>query len=181
MKLIVGLGNPGDKYKGNRHNIGFMFIDYLVNVLTGSRVYQFSKSGNADYTWTTLKKEPIEFYKPQTFMNNSGKSVKYAFKKHAELKIENLYVVHDDLDIPLGKFKIQQGTGPKLHNGIESIENHLQAKDFWRIRIGIDNRMNTGRIDGESYTLLDFQDSERKIIEQTFLLVLDRMKRDNII
>ncbi|OGK11958.1 aminoacyl-tRNA hydrolase [Candidatus Roizmanbacteria bacterium RIFCSPLOWO2_01_FULL_37_12] len=177
MKLIVGLGNPGEKYQSNRHNVGFMFVDYIVSSLAGGLVYSFNKSGNAEYVWTTLKKENVEFYKPMTYMNKSGESVKYAFKKHPDIKPNNIYVVHDDLDIPLGKFKIQKGVGPKLHNGIESIEKKLAFKDFWRVRIGVDNRASTGWIDGEIYTLQDFKPEEKEVVDQSFPEIWNRLKQ----
>src|SRR5574340_614297 len=102
MYTIVGLGNPGSKYQNNRHNVGQMFVDYLVNELAGSRVNEFK-----------LKKTDC-------YMNQSG-----LFIKNLKLKTENLVVAHDDLDIPLGKFKIQKGEGPRLHNGLISIEKAL--------------------------------------------------------
>lgn len=181
MKLIVGLGNPGVKYQNNRHNVGFMFIDYIVNELTGSRVYEYSKNGNAQYTWFDLKKEKLEFYKPQTFMNESGKSVRYALKKHPELKPADLYVVHDDLDIPLGKFRIHFGRGPRLHNGITSIENALSTKDFWRIRIGVDNRKQESWIDGETYVLHSFTPDEKETVSKVFPEIFDRLKQAEMI
>ena len=120
MILIVGLGNPGKKYINNRHNVGHIFIDYLANELTRSQI------------------NVLKIVKTDCFMNQSGVFVK-KFIENRKLKIENLFVVHDDLDIPLGKFHIQFAVGPQLHNGLESIEDHLHTKDFWRVRIGIDN------------------------------------------
>lgn len=176
MKLIVGLGNPGTKYQNNRHNVGFMFVDFLLSELTGSRVYENSKNGNAQYAWVDLEKEKIEFYKPQTFMNESGNSVRYALKKHLELKLDNLIIVHDDLDIPLGKFKIQKASGPRLHNGIMSIEQALGTKDFWRVRIGVDNRKQENWVNGETYVLHDFTKDEKEILTQTFPKLLEQLK-----
>lgn len=146
MKLFIGLGNPGVKYQGNRHNAGHMFIDWLRS---------------HDSRLTTLKTD--------TFMNQSGEYVKKHTKKET---LEKLYIVHDDLDIPLGKFKIQFGTGPKLHNGIRSIEESLGTEDFWRVRIGVDARpSNSGdsyRIDGETYSLQDFTPEEQQQLQTVF-------------
>jgi PTH1 family peptidyl-tRNA hydrolase len=166
MKLIVGLGNPGEKYKNNRHNIGHMFVDYLINKLTDSQINKF------------------KLYKTDCFMNLSGKFVKKIisnFNPPAGGQISNLIVVHDDLDIPLGKFKIQKGTGPLLHNGIESIENALGATDFWRIRIGVDNRparrsLGEGWVDGENYVLQNFQPVEKETVQLLFPKILTRLK-----
>ena len=97
-------------------------------------------------------------------MNVSGKFV----KQHAlRSTLQDLYIVHDDLDIPLGKCKVQFGTGPKLHNGILSIEEELGTNDFWRVRIGVDNR-GENKIDGEAYSLQDFTDEELKQLQPVF-------------
>lgn len=171
MKLIVGLGNPGEKYKNNRHNVGFQFIDFIAKLLNCSIV----KHTKDFETIKQSNNETILLAKPLTYMNNSGKPIK---KLIAEYRIPttDLLIVHDDLDIPLGNFKIQLGTGPKLHNGIESIENHLHSKNFWRVRIGVDNRSNTGWIDGEIYTLQDFITEEKKIIHQVFKQIITRLE-----
>jgi len=150
MKLIVGLGNPCQKYKNNRHNVGHHFIDYLINELTSSRINGF------------------KLYKTDCYMNLSGKFVKKLIRNPQSVN-EQLIIVHDDLDIPLGKFKIQKGTGPLLHNGIESIENVLGTKDFWRVRIGVDNRQQTGQVDGETYVLTDFRPEEMTVVNQVFV------------
>jgi PTH1 family peptidyl-tRNA hydrolase len=144
MFVIIGLGNPGTKYQNNRHNVGQMLIDYLAKNL---------KSQN----------ENIKFFKTDCFMNQSGKAVKKIIEK-LDLKIENLIILHDDLDIPLGKLKIQKGVGPKLHNGIKSIEQELKTKDFWRVRIGVDNRKPENHISGEIYVLQDFLPQEKELL-----------------
>ncbi len=181
MILIVGLGNPGEKYKNNRHNVGFQFIDYIAPLLHCSVVRK-------DKLYTTMKQfnnETIVLAKPQTFMNLSGQAVKQLIKnlsrvksRDFKLKIKNLIVAHDDLDIPIGKFKIQKGIGPKLHNGIESIEKELGTKDFWRVRIGVDNRKPETWIDGEPYVLQDFTTEEKKIILATFPNIMQRVKTE---
>ena len=145
MILIVGLGNPGKKYIDNRHNAGHMFADYAVNEKSCLRI------------------NDLKILKTDCFMNQSGIFVK-KFIENRKLKIENLFVVHDDLDIPLGKFHIQFAVGPQLHNGLESIEDHLHPKDFWRVRIGIDNRLADKRIPGETYALQNFLPDEKKML-----------------
>jgi peptidyl-tRNA hydrolase, PTH1 family len=149
MKLIIGLGNPGEKYKDNRHNVGYMFVDYLINELTDSRINE------------------LKLYKTDCYMNESGKFVKKTISNF-KFQISNLFIVHDDLDIPLGKFRIDLARGPKLHNGIESIEQQLRSKDFWRVRIGVDNRQQTGPMNGENYVLQNFQSEELDILMPTF-------------
>ena len=118
--LVIGLGNPGKKYEKTRHNVGFMVID------------QLKKEGLADFILA----------KTDTFMNESGKSIKSCIRLNypmVELRrmYNNLFIIHDDIDIPIGKFKIQKGRGAAGHKGVQSIINELGTKDFWRVRVGI--------------------------------------------
>ncbi len=146
MKLLIGLGNPGKKYVLNRHNVGYMAIDWLKrNNLSSSFI---------------LKKSGV-------FMNSSGTAVKKLINYYS-LDTNNLYVVYDDLDIPLGKFKIQKGTGPKNHKGLNSIYSTLNTKDFWHIRIGVDNRIPSQKVPGEDYVLSDFTNEEKLLLNKTF-------------
>ncbi len=172
MKLIVGLGNPGEKYQGNRHNVGFMFVDYLEKKIEGGR-RKIDKYLDVEIAKITFKNEAIILAKPQTFMNESGHAVKKIINKLQLIMSNDLYVVHDDLDIRLGEYKIQKGKGPKLHNGIESIEQTLQTKDFWRVRIGVDNRDPEKRIHGEAYVLQDFTEEEREKIKHVFRSIVE--------
>jgi PTH1 family peptidyl-tRNA hydrolase len=111
-------------------------------------------------------------------MNQSGIFIK-KLVRNLKLEISNLIVAHDDLDIPLGKFKIQKGTGPQLHNGIESVENSLKAKDFWRIRIGVDARTKENWIDGETYVLQNFKQEELQIIQSVFPEIIKRLQNNS--
>lgn len=143
MKLVIGLGNPGEKYRNNRHNVGYMVVDALerASLIDG------------------LKAE-----KTQSFMNDSGDAVK-KFKDFYKAETKNLYVVHDDLDIPLGQYKIQFGKGPKVHNGINDIELVLGTPEFWRIRVGVDNRDPNNREAGDKYVLQDFTEEETQTLK----------------
>ncbi len=138
MKLLIGLGNPGEKYKNNRHNVGHMFVDFL---------------GRGEKT--------------DCFMNESGKFVR-RWADFYKVGPEDLYIVHDDLDIPLGQFKIQLGVGPKVHYGIQSAEKELGTKDFWRVRIGVDARDPENRTPGEQYVLEDFSAEEQEKLKGVF-------------
>jgi PTH1 family peptidyl-tRNA hydrolase len=110
-------------------------------------------------------------------MNNSGKAIKIILNT-LHVSRDTLYIIHDDLDIPLGKFKIQFAQGPKLHNGIKSIEETLKSKDFWRIRIGVDNRKKENWIDGETYVLQDFLPEEKKFLtQQVFPKIFQLIKK----
>jgi PTH1 family peptidyl-tRNA hydrolase len=172
MKLIIGLGNPGKKYINNRHNVGHLFVDFIAPLLHCSIV----KKEKLFITMKQSNNETIILAKPTTFMNNSGAAaLKLLFVY--KIKIENLIVVHDDLDIPLGKFHIQFGVGPQLHNGLESIEQNLKTKDFWRIRIGVDNRLPDKKIPGETYTLQNFLPDEKKLLEtEIFPKIFSQLK-----
>ena len=171
MFVIVGLGNPGEKYEHHRHNAGLIFMDYIITLSHG---YLIKK-----YKHVTVQRfdHDLMIAKPSTFMNESGLAVKELFI-NLKLKIENLIVAHDDLDIPLGKFKIQRGIGPKLHNGLDSIEETLGTKDFLRARIGIDHRSPEYWINGEPYVLDDFTKEEKKLLSLTFPLIFSRLKNE---
>jgi PTH1 family peptidyl-tRNA hydrolase len=169
MKLIVGLGNPGEKYKQNRHSVGFMFVEYLAkDTLFKHDKYLLSEVCELD-------KEMV-YVKPQTYMNKSGDAVAACVKRYSIGDVKNsLIVVHDDLDIPFGKFKIQM-QGPKQHNGLTDIQNKLRTMDFLRIRIGVDNRPIENRVNGEEYVLQNFSEEEKIQLPELFKKIEDRFK-----
>lgn len=179
MKLIVGLGNPGEKYLKNRHNVGSMFVDYLASHSIvpsdggerGEGLFKFDKYMQAEITVLS----DFIFAKPQTFMNKSGIAVKQIVARYGLRVAGDLFVAHDDLDIPLGKFKIQIGTGPKLHNGLDSIDNSLGTKEYYRIRIGVENR-GERKIPGETYVLQNFMEDEKELLQNTFKEIEERLK-----
>lgn len=181
MLLIAGLGNPGEKYKKTRHNVGFMFVDYMVTLFNGKQSvssFKFDKYVNAEMAkinlQTTSYQLPSLLAKPQTYMNRSGESIKKLITNY-ELPIANIVVAHDDLDIELGKFKIQLGIGPKKHNGISSIEQHLHTQNFIRIRIGVDNRKGDRTLSGEDYVLQKFSLEEYSVLETTFVELYNQL------
>ncbi|OGK18783.1 hypothetical protein A2866_01975 [Candidatus Roizmanbacteria bacterium RIFCSPHIGHO2_01_FULL_39_8] len=191
MKIVVGLGNPGEKYKNNRHNVGQMLVDYFLEtyntqLVTPEEKIIFKKNKYAMSEIAECKKSQVISYKlkgiilvkPLTFMNLSGQAVREVVKSYKLKVISDLVIIHDDLDIPLGKFKIQKGVGPLLHNGVSSIEQFLDSKDFLRVRIGIDNRTPDKSIDGETYVLQDFLPEEKKIVFELFSNILSRLKND---
>ena len=152
MKLIVGLGNPGSKYKNYRHNAGFLVIDELKTRITNNQI-------------PTSKQ--ILISKSKNFMNDSGSFVLSQYTKY-NIPYTSLYVIHDDLDIRLGEFKIQFGKGPKGHNGILDIEKKLGTSEFWRVRVGVDNRVQRigDSVQGERYVLEDFVVDEKVILNK---------------
>lgn len=172
MKLIVGLGNPGEKYQYNRHNVGFMIVERLLDKIINNQItnskqilnskFQLNKRFNAE----VFQLEHSLLAKPQTFMNDSGKAVG-AICRFYKVKYEDLYVLHDDLDITLGNYKIQFGKGPQVHNGLQSIEEKLGTDQFWNVRVGVENRAVRGNkgIPGVEYSLQNFAPQEKLIIE----------------
>jgi len=170
MKLIVGLGNPGKKYKHTRHNVGYLAVDRLISKIAASE-YSYDKYDAEIYYFQSKN---VILAKPLTFMNESGKSVKKIVDQF-KVKAADLWVIHDDLDIALGEYKIQSGKGPKDHKGIISIEKTLGKKDFKRVRIGVENRSVENKISGESYVLKQFTQEELKIINKTVMGVSEEI------
>ncbi|MFH2019251.1 MAG: aminoacyl-tRNA hydrolase [bacterium] len=173
MKIIVGLGNPGEKYEKTRHNVGFMVVEKLV----GEKSWSKSKGAPLMYVHMKMGEEPVEVIKPLTFMNESGQAVMGPLKKHSELSPSDVYVIHDDLDIELGEFKLQFGKGPKVHYGVNSIEKSLGTSDFWRIRVGVENRKIRGNkgVPGEKYSLQNFSKEEEEIVSRVIEQVIDKL------
>lgn len=160
--MIVGLGNPGKEYENSRHNTGFLFVNKLATVLWPEA---FSKwRSEKKHQAEVLKENDLILVKPQTFMNRSGEAVRI-LSDFFRIPLAGLWVTHDDLDLHLGDYKIQRGVGPKVHNGINSVEDSMTSGDFWRVRIGIDNRALENREAGDKYVLKDFSLEEKKILE----------------
>lgn len=162
MKLIVGLGNPGRIYAANRHNIGFMCLNYFARQ-QGIRFY--NKQSLARTGSGKVAGNKIILAKPQTYMNLSGQSVCRLVKKF-NLPTADLLVIHDDLDLPLGKIRLRQGGSSGGHKGIASIIAELQSEDFARLRIGIGRPDETSEADIVVYVLSDFTPAEKRLINK---------------
>lgn len=156
MWLIVGLGNPGDKHEGNRHNIGFMAADALAD---DNNFPAFKAKFNGEYTEGRFANEKVMILKPMTYMNESGQSVGKVAKFY-KIPPEKIIVYYDELDLPPGKVKVKQGGGTGGHNGIKSIDAHLGNKNYWRVRLGIGHPGDKNRVSG--YVLSDFSKEEQK-------------------
>ncbi|MFH1959448.1 MAG: aminoacyl-tRNA hydrolase [Patescibacteria group bacterium] len=175
MKFIIGLGNPGQKYLHTRHNIGFKVVDQMAG---DDQKWNKSNKGKLEYLWLERNGEKIELIKPQTFMNKSGLVFAYIRKTHPQqFTGENLFVIHDDLDLEVGKFKLQFGKGPKQHNGLTSIYQHLGTDQFWHVRIGIDGRQGDRTIASDEYVLSFFRPDERLIIEQVVHQIIAELQQ----
>lgn len=169
MKLIIGLGNPGKKYENTRHNVGFMVVDELARKWTKGEV---KWEENRKFKSLILAPNPSTlFVKPQTFMNNSGMAV-VALVNFYKVGGEDLWIIHDDLDIPVGRIKIAKGKGTAGHHGVASIVEALGSTDFVRFRLGI-ARPNID--DPDKFVLMPFlpqeSDEVRKMIKQTLLAI----------
>jgi PTH1 family peptidyl-tRNA hydrolase len=167
MYVFAGLGNPGKKYENTPHNAGFLYLDDLREYLGWDSLYSVSDwklEKSFESMFATCKNgsdTKILLVKPLTFMNESGRALNKICKK-LEIDVENRFIlVHDDLDIELGKYKIQREKGPKEHNGVLSVERRLGTRNFLRLRIGVENREENSRIPGERYVLKKMADLER--------------------
>ena len=154
MLLFVGLGNPGPKYAGNRHNVGFMALDELASRW---KAPSFRDKFQGELTRAEFGGDEIALLKPMTFMNLSGESVQKAMA-FFKIPLKNVLVIHDELDLPFATNRIKVGGGAAGHNGLKSIIAHGGGPDFARIRIGI-SRPTRG--DVADYVLADFSANER--------------------
>ncbi len=168
MKLIVGLGNPGRGYANNRHNVGFVCLNHFAR-RQGIRFDK--KQGRARIGTGEIAGSKGVVAKPQNYMNRSGRSVSLLVKKF-NVSLDNLIVIHDDLDLPLGKIRIRQGGSSGGHKGIRSIITELGSQNFIRIRVGVGrpvkNEDSTEFSEDEivNYVLSDFTPDEKQTITQ---------------
>ena len=153
MKLIVGLGNPGEKYKNTRHNIGFIFIDEIITKLN------IKENVRNDFNSEYIKTENAFFQKPLTYMNDSGLAISMIMKYY-KIDSSNLYVIYDDMDLELGRIRIREQGSAGGHNGIKSIIKHCGDK-FTRIKIGIGNKKENAI----SHVLGIFSKQEQEVLD----------------
>ena len=163
MKIIVGLGNPGEKYLGTRHNIGFETLDHLLKKYEPLKEssWDSSKKTKSLVKKLTINTIPTILAQPQTYMNNSGMAVNLLLEYY-KVKPDDLIVIHDELDLPLGKLQIRFGGGSAGHNGIESIINTLKTDKFLRIRMGIGKPT---RIDSSKFEAKNPHTVDRYVLE----------------
>lgn len=163
MWLLVGLGNPGDKYEHNRHNIGFMAVDAIAQEHGFSG---FKKKFQGLMSEGAIAGEKVILLKPQTYMNNSGQSVGEAAKFY-KIPLERIAVFHDELDLGAGKIRTKKGGGNAGHNGLRSMDSHLNSNDYWRVRLGIGHPGDKTQVHG--HVLSDFSKTDsiwlKKLIE----------------
>ena len=167
MKLIVGLGNPGREYEKTRHNIGFNVLDLLADKY--NITFSENKKFNALEASFNLMGEKVILVKPLTFMNLSGDSV-IKYINYYDIDVNDLLVIHDDLDMELGKIRIVFDSSSGGHNGIKSIINNLNSQKFTRLKIGISHNKN---IDTKDYVLGKFKGDDWKVLTDSYNKVLD--------
>lgn len=157
MRLVVGLGNPGIRYERTRHNVGFDVVDRLVSRACGCSQYQ--QMWSAHLTAGNLAGQDVTFLKPQTFMNRSGLSVAQA-KDHYGLEVEDILVIHDDIDLEYSAVRVKRGGGSGGHRGLNSCFAELESRDFDRVRVGI-GRPDDLEQSVTEYVLEHFDEAQR--------------------
>ena len=178
-KFIIGLGNPGKKYDNNRHNIGFLFLQEFAKNHSSSFVLKNKLKSN--YTEFIFEEVLYRIFMPTTYMNNSGEAIR-AIIDWFKIDKDKLIIVVDDIDIPLGKIRVRKKGSSGGHNGLKSIINHLNSKEFLRIRIGIgsppviekDKKLNT-----ISHVLGNFSKSEKLILNKIFCQMIESLQKLN--
>ena len=175
MILIIGLGNPGEEFKNTRHNIGREICDAFREQQSFSD-FGFSKKFNAETNEGKIDKDKVILICPNTFMNKSGVAVA-AVTKFYKIKLENIFIVHDDSDLPLGSTKLSFARSSAGHKGVESVIKSLKTRDFWRFRVGVGSKKH---VDAEKIILKKFTPKEelvvKKIIKKTVAAIEQAIK-----
>ena len=164
MRLILGIGNPGKRYTFNRHNIGFMFLDYLAEKESLSFL---PSKGDFYYAEGSLNSSEYNLIKPSTYVNNSGAAALQALQLN-NVEVKDLLVIVDDINLNLGDFRVRVSGGDGGHNGISSIIYHLNSNQFPRIRIGIGDSFENGKM--ADYVLTNFSKEEIESLKKSFSL-----------
>ena len=167
--LIVGLGNIGSKYKNTRHNIGFRILNFFAE--KESLTFESAKLG--DVTTYKLKGRTFLLLKPSTFMNLSGKAVRYWLEKE-KIPLENLLVIADDLNLPFGAFRIKSKGSDGGHNGLKDIQYFLNTTNYNRFRFGISDTFSQGR--QVDYVLGEWIDEEEKLLSERLTKAIEAIK-----
>lgn len=178
MKLIVGLGNTGGEYEQTRHNIGFEVVEKIAFGQQEKVGFKEDKKLETQIAKVVLDGEKAFLAKPLTYMNLSGRAVAKIINYY-NLKVSDLVVIHDDLDLKLGQIQIKSGGGAGGHHGLESIVESLGTKDFIRIRLGI-GKMKEKKVmtknQGVKYVLQRFNAVEKKVIEESIMVAVEAVK-----
>ena len=169
--LIVGLGNPGPSYSGHRHNVGAMVVDELAVRTNGSLRSHKARAAAAE---VRVDAQRAIIAKPLTFMNESGGPVAGLLSFY-KVPVENLVVIHDELDIPFAEVRLKLGGGEGGHNGLRSVTKSVGTRDYLRVRVGIGRP--PGRMDAADYVLHDFSSTERSEVPLLISDAADAVER----
>lgn len=184
--IFLALGNPGDQYAESRHNAGWLALDRLIHLWQDDAIppkWQYEKKISADVLKLNYSGHEIMCVKPDTYMNESGRSAVAAVKWFFDIdptqqpnqELRNLLVFHDDLDLITGEYKLKFASGPRVHNGYNSVTESLQTNKFWSARIGIDNRDGERSIPGKAYVLQRFSPEERKLLDHALQILAEEL------
>ncbi|OGC49842.1 aminoacyl-tRNA hydrolase [candidate division WWE3 bacterium RIFCSPHIGHO2_01_FULL_40_23] len=163
MKLVVGLGNPGEKYEYTRHNAGFLILNAFVAKKVGDGIVWLSET---KFNAHVYREEGVIYAKPQTFMNRVGESVSKLVHFY-NIDLSNLLVIHDDVDLIKGEFKLKKGSQAAGHHGVEDIFSKLGTSDFFRLRMGVGRPLDK-KYEVEDYVLEKFSDEEISNLKDLF-------------
>ncbi len=167
--LIVGLGNPGEKYNETRHNIGFKILDFFAKEQTTS----FTINKFAEVTKVKHKGRSIILVKPNTFMNLSGKAVNY-WMQTEHIPLENILIITDDLALPFGKLRLKGKGSDGGHNGLKDIQSTLRTQEYARLRFGVGNEFHKGQ--QVDYVLGEWNEDEKSILNERISLAVEFIK-----
>jgi len=171
--LVVGLGNPGDQYASTRHNLGVWVIDELVSRFGGRLKPSKHEHALVDSLVVDGRRMTLAF--PATYMNESGRSVAQLVKRRGIDDLSRLLVVHDELDLPVGRMKLKLGGGLAGNNGLKSIKSHLHTADFARVRVGV-GKPPSGRMSGADYVLRAPSKADRTELDQMVIAAADAVE-----
>lgn len=175
MKLIVGLGNPGKKYEKTRHNVGFIAISNLRSQSSEYSDWKLNKKFTAEVAEGKINGKKIILLRPQTFMNRSGIAVRAAAAFY-KIKPPDIFVIYDDIDLPLGKIRIRKDGSSGGHLGVQSIINLLGTQNFVRFRIGIGPEKRWKGFDAAKFVLQKFSKKEEKNINEAIKKIIDAIR-----
>lgn len=175
MKILFGLGNPGDKYQKNRHNTGFLAANKIKEKYDFPD-FDFNKKFNAEMSKGNVENKEVLLVQPHTMMNNSGDAVK-SISDFYKLSPDNFIVIHDDIDLALGKYRISTDSSSAGHRGVQDIISKIGTQNFTRIRIGIANDELRTKIDPSDFVLQNFSNDELKTIEDISVKIAEEIEK----
>ncbi len=169
MKLIVGLGNPGEKYEKTRHNVGFMAVDYILNDGDDFMREKPSHDFKSEVHTIEMNGKKIIFLKPQTYMNDSGQALRVICNFYKLDLKKDLLIIHDEVDLPFGEIRVTDSSSSAGHNGVQSLIDNLGTQDFHRVRVGIETRASRTETSTDAFVLQNFTEDELSKVRKELL------------